>query len=180
MRKSGLILALAMVAVLGGCSDVKKQIGMGRSSPDEFMVVKRAPLTMPPDYDLRAPSPDSLPPASESSNLAKAALMGANTGTTAQKGGAEDALLQKMGAENADPSVRNAINRENGVLELENQKLVDKLIFWSDKPGEAPSSVVDAKQEKERLKQNAAEGKPANEGEVPVIEKKQSTMDKLF
>lgn len=179
MRKSSLILAVMMAATLGGCSDVKKQIGMGRSSPDEFMVVKRAPLTMPPDYDLRAPSPDSLPPASEASNQAKAALMGGNT-ATAEKGSAENALLQKMGAENADPSVRAAINRENGVLELENRKLVDKLIFWSDKPGEAPASVVDAKQEKERLKKNEAEGKPANDGNVPVIEKKQSTFDRLF
>ncbi|MDF3023548.1 MAG: hypothetical protein K0R10_909 [Alphaproteobacteria bacterium] len=179
MRKSSLILAVALAATLGACSDVKKQIGMGRASPDEFMVVKRAPLTMPPDYDLRAPSPDSLPPASEASNQAKAALMGDNT-VTAQKGSAEDALLQKMGAENADPSVRTAINRENGVIELENRKLVDKLIFWSDKPGEAPSSVVDAKQEKQRLENNEATGKPVNEGQVPVIEKKQSTMDKLF
>lgn len=179
MRKSVLILAAVTIASLGACSDVKKQIGMGRASPDEFMVVKRAPLTMPPDYELRAPSPDSLPPASEASNQAKAALMG-ETAATAEKGSAEEALLQKMGAENPDPSVRTAINRENGVIELENRKLVDKLIFWSDKPGEAPSSVVDAKQEKQRLEKNEAAGKPVNDGAVPVIEKKQSTFDKLF
>ena len=76
--------------------------------------------------------------------------------------------------------MRTAINREHGVIELENRKLVDKLIFWSDKPGEAPASVVDAKQERERLKQNEATGKPVNDGTVPVIEKKQSTFEKLF
>ncbi|HYD18282.1 MAG TPA: DUF3035 domain-containing protein [Patescibacteria group bacterium] len=179
MRKSSLLLVAALALGVTGCAEVKKQVGMGRSSPDEFMVVKRAPLTLPPDYELRAPSPDSLPPASDASNQAKAALVG-NATVTAEKGTAEDALLKKMGAQNADPSVRTAINRENGVIELKNRTLVDKLVFWSDKPGEQPTSVVNAAQEKERIKQNESAGKPVNAGEVPVIEKKQSTIDKIF
>jgi hypothetical protein len=43
-----------------------------------------------------------------------------------------------------------------------------------------PASTVDAKAEAERLKKNQAEGKPANAGDVPVIEKKQGTLDKIF
>ena len=32
-------------------------LGMGKRSPDEFAVVKRAPLIVPPDFDLRPPEP---------------------------------------------------------------------------------------------------------------------------
>jgi hypothetical protein len=32
-------------------------MGIDRSMPDEFAVESRAPLTLPPDYDLRPPQP---------------------------------------------------------------------------------------------------------------------------
>ena len=41
--------------LLAGCSDFRQAIGMDRVGPDEFAVESRAPLTIPPDYDLRPP-----------------------------------------------------------------------------------------------------------------------------
>ncbi len=177
-----LLFCLALVLALPGCSSVKKELGVGRQSPDEFMVVKRAPLTLPPDYALRPPSSDSAPPASEAANQAKTALLGTSS-VSADKGTAEDTLLTKMGAQNPTPDIRDTINRENGYIALKNRTLVDKLVFWDDKPptDEAtPASVVNAKQEAKRLKKNQEEGNPANTGDVPVIEKKQSTFEKIF
>ena len=37
---------------------------MGKRSPDEFAVVRRAPLILPPDYGLRPPRPGETGPAS--------------------------------------------------------------------------------------------------------------------
>ena len=177
-----LLFTLALALMLPGCQSVKKELGVGRQSPDEFMVVKRAPLTLPPDYALRPPSNDSAPPASEAANQAKAALLG-TSGSSADKGTAEEALLGKMGAQNPAPDIRDTINRENGYIALKNRTLVDKLVFWDDKPPsdeKTPASIVNAQQEAERLKKNQAEGKPANAGDVPVIEKKKSTFEKIF
>jgi hypothetical protein len=174
------VSAVILLAALTACSDVKKELGVGRNSPDEFMVVKRAPLTLPPEYDLRPPDTGAVPPASVAAGQAKAVLMGSDA-KPAEKGDSETALLSKMGAQNADPNIRAEINRENGFIELENRTLVDKLIFWKDDAsGMVESSVVNPKQEAERIKKNQEEGKPANEGDVPVIEKKRSTIDKLF
>ena len=109
-------------------------------------------------------------------------LMGEAEGS-ADKGDADAALLQKMGADSANPDIRGIINKENGYIELKNRTLVDKLMFWQDeenKGGEVPSSIINAKDESERLKQNQKQGKPVNEGDVPVIEKEQSTFDKIF
>jgi len=43
--------------LLSGCTDFRRALGVDRSMPDEFAVESRAPLTLPPDYDLRPPQP---------------------------------------------------------------------------------------------------------------------------
>ncbi|MBT4740276.1 MAG: DUF3035 domain-containing protein, partial [Rhodospirillaceae bacterium] len=43
-------LAAAALLVLSGCDDTKRALGINKSVPDEFAVVRRAPLVMPPDY----------------------------------------------------------------------------------------------------------------------------------
>jgi hypothetical protein len=42
---------------LSGCGDFRKAVGMDRSGPDEFAIESRAPLTIPPDFELRPPKP---------------------------------------------------------------------------------------------------------------------------
>src|ERR1043165_793788 len=60
MRRSVLTLPLALALALpavAGCSSTKEMLGLTKRSPDEFQVVSRAPLSMPPDYSLRPPTP---------------------------------------------------------------------------------------------------------------------------
>jgi len=54
---ASLVLCLAGALLISGCSDLKKAMGLERTSPDEFAVESRAPLTMPPDFNLRPPQP---------------------------------------------------------------------------------------------------------------------------
>src|SRR5205085_355976 len=61
-------LCLAGALVISGCSDLKKAIGLERSTPDEFAVESRAPLTMPPDFDLRPPQPGTSRPQEKSAD----------------------------------------------------------------------------------------------------------------
>jgi hypothetical protein len=51
-------MAAAVLAVgLGGCEGIRDSLGIGKHPPDEFQVVSRAPLSMPPDFNLRPPQP---------------------------------------------------------------------------------------------------------------------------
>ncbi|MGE5269697.1 MAG: DUF3035 domain-containing protein [Thiohalocapsa sp.] len=43
--------------MLPGCSGMRRAMGMDNVGPDEFAVESRAPLTLPPDFDLRPPQP---------------------------------------------------------------------------------------------------------------------------
>lgn len=181
-RRAQWPLALIVLSLVAGCSNVKRELGVGRNSPDEFAVVKRAPLSLPPEYNLRAPSSEYLPPASEVSQQARGVLM-TGTSAAASTDAADQSFLQRTGAAQADPDIRSAINRDNGYIALQSRTVADRLIFWSDKEADLskmPASIVDATAEAERLEKNKQEGKAANDGNVPVIEKKQSAFDKIF
>jgi hypothetical protein len=54
--------------LLLGCTDLKRSIGLEKTSPDEFAVESRAPLEMPPDFDLRPPQPGASRPQEKSSD----------------------------------------------------------------------------------------------------------------
>ena len=75
---------------------------------------------------------------------------------------------------NIDPSIREAVNRESAQLAQADRTLTDRLIFWRDTP--PPGTAVDAAAEQQRLRENAALGKPATEGETPVIQRKSKGM----
>ncbi|NNG06084.1 MAG: DUF3035 domain-containing protein, partial [Inquilinus sp.] len=54
-RRLALLFTLALL--LPGCADMRALMGMERKTPDEFAVVARAPLTLPPSFDLPPPAP---------------------------------------------------------------------------------------------------------------------------
>ncbi len=48
--------------LLSGCTGLRRAVGLDQAGPDEFAVESRAPLTIPPDYDLRPPTPGAARP----------------------------------------------------------------------------------------------------------------------
>jgi Protein of unknown function (DUF3035) len=75
-------LAVSATALLiSGCTDMKRAIGLEKTEPDEFAVESRAPLEMPPDFDLRPPQPGASRPQEKSSDkLARHAIDEAGPG----------------------------------------------------------------------------------------------------
>ena len=45
---------------LFGCADVKKFVGIDKEVPNEFLIEKRDPLVLPPDYKLLPPDSNNL------------------------------------------------------------------------------------------------------------------------
>src|ERR1700710_3238097 len=56
------------LTLLGGCNSDKlaRTFGLTRDAPDEYTVTTRAPLSMPPDYNLRPPRPGAPRPQEQS------------------------------------------------------------------------------------------------------------------
>src|SRR5437588_9620382 len=49
------VASLCSMLLLCGCTSIRQMVGLDRTGPDEFAVESRAPLTIPPDFELRPP-----------------------------------------------------------------------------------------------------------------------------
>lgn len=174
------VLAAAALA-LGACGtigNIREQLGLEKQPPDEFRIVARPPLSMPPDYALRPPQPGAARP-QEASVIDQArqtvfrAEPSAATPTREVPAGASDgeaALLRRAGADRADPGIREKLNEEGVRFEQPDRGLVERLAFWRDPP--PPGVVVDPQKEAQRLRENQALGRPVTEGETAVIRRR--------
>lgn len=181
--------AIAVLAALGACSGVRDNLGLVRRPPDEFTVVRKPPLAIPPNFSLRPPRTGSdIAEETDSAKKARSALLGGGaaqpTGTQAQPASAggssgERAFLAKAGAANAD--IRDVLNRETTILEEKDRSFVDRLVFWRREGSETVGGVVDARKESERLKQVSAAGESPTSGETPVIKRhKRALLEGIF
>ena len=103
----------ASLAALAACSSLREEAGLTKQSPDEFAVTTKAPLIIPPDFNLRPPSPGAAP-LNQTDPTSSAEVAMFNTGdpatVAAQMPGnyspSEKMLLANAGVQNADPTVR--------------------------------------------------------------------------
>jgi hypothetical protein len=164
------VLTLSLIG-LGACSNAKEKLGLEKKSPDEFAVVKRAPLAMPPDYTLRPPSPGApRPQEAEPSAQAKQTVFGENLPQT--QGGVsepEAILLQQAGAGNIDPAIRAKVDAETAATVEDKRPVAKKLLNIMSGSEDPSASVVDPAKEAERIQANKETGKPITEGNTPAV-----------
>lgn len=185
MHLGRFILAGAALAVLlgtSGCTGVRKSLGFEKDPPDEFQVIARAPLSMPPDFNLRPPDPGApRPQESSPRDQAQTLVFGSGEGAvyTGDGSAGEAALLQQAGATEVDPAIRQLVNAETDEEIAADSEFIDRLVFWREPA--PPGQVVDPVAEQQRLQENAALGKPTTEGETPVvIRRKKALLEGIF
>jgi len=166
------ILAAAALISLAAGSSAKEQLGLTKTAPDEFAVVKRAPLAMPPDYTLRPPRPGAARPQEQHpEDQAKIAVFGDSVDTGEGFTKSEAAFLDQAGAFKTQPNIREAVDQETAAMAPKDQPVAKRLLnIGSDDKQQPATTVVDPKAEAERLKQNKQSGKPVTAGETPSIE----------
>lgn len=124
------VLAIALVGLAAsGCSSLRSAIGGGKNPPDEFAIVTKAPLTIPPDYSLRPPKPGETRPQEQSpSQRAQQLLVGDQSSQPPSQG--ELVLIQQSGALDVDPNIRSILAAENGGWAEKDDSLANRLLFW--------------------------------------------------
>lgn len=192
-----LVPCLMLLACSG--QDARETLGLIREAPDEFVVVSRPPLTVPPDFELRPPTPGVARPAESTTSAARALVLKGEappasleelgaaptvatavdpvlSGNAATPG--ESSLLNKIGITRVDPEIRQKLGAdpEKAAAKREAKTFYDRLLQES---GEEP--VVDSRKEAERIRINTDTGKPVNEGVVPETSpEKKSVIDRVF
>ncbi len=135
LRVAGLGVLLMGTTGLAGCSSFSDAMGLGKSPPDEFAVVQKAPLVIPPDYTLRPPKPGAPRPQElTTSETARRALIGADDEDDDEEGfegpsQGELVLLRNANADRYDPNIRKVLNEESGQRSQKDEAFADKVIF---------------------------------------------------
>jgi hypothetical protein len=153
-----LVLSLVMVQ---GCSSLRKATGLDKRSPDEFAVVKRAPLIVPPEFDLRPPVPGAgRPNVDTASQQARATLTGrssepgwtepgesttpagfAHSAPVVPSSEGEQALLARTGTAATDPNIRRKISEEQAAPAPVDDALFTRLMDEPKSSDIAPTVV---------------------------------------
>ena len=146
-------LALCLcVPVLSGCDSLRKAAGLQKKSPDEFAVTTKAPLVIPPDFNLRPPRPGA-PPSNtrDPSTNAEMALFANADPQTVANGMAgnytpgEKMLLANAKAQNSDPSIRARLNADQrAVVQNADRSFTDRLLSSSATPDTGKPVNADA------------------------------------
>ena len=145
-----------MAFVLVGCDSIREAAGVTKEPPDEFAVVTKAPLVMPPDYNLRPPKPGAAPTNQYSpTESAAASMFGEDpaeiakqmTGDYSQE---EKLILATSGAAVSDHAIRQQLAADAKSMEATNDDLTNKLLFQTG-PDPQAGNPLDSDSEKQRL-----------------------------
>jgi hypothetical protein len=107
MRKWIPALLLVPALALGGCTSL---FGSRNSAPDEFAVVRNAPLIIPPDYTLTPPVAGT---AAVSPSEAQSQAIEALFGGPAPRSNSESSLLERAGRDRAAVGARSVAGDPN-------------------------------------------------------------------
>ncbi len=133
---------LAAALALGGCGNVRESLGLVRQSPDEFTVVAKPPLVLPPDFGLRPPIPGA-PPITQAADP-QAQALAALTAAGGREGNGrqvearpgltpgENALLGAAGTAVAEPGIRARVDLEARQLAERDRNAIEALLFWQN------------------------------------------------
>ncbi len=118
-------------AALGvsACANQGGLFGTNKLAPDEFRVVTKAPLVVPPDYALRPPAPgEPRPQELQPESQARVALLGQRDAIL--RDDAEKSFVARAGSEKADPLIRYVLDDQFGDIAHKDKSFADRVMFW--------------------------------------------------
>ena len=131
---------------------MRDTLGLNKRAPDEFQVVRRQPLVVPPDRNLRPPRPGEQSP-QQATGDARGLIVGAAARPEAGESAAERALIAAVPVR-AEPDIRKLLLEDNQQVAVLDRQTVLFILDWQKPKNTATSSdPIDATAEAQRLRQ---------------------------
>ncbi len=112
-------------------------------TPNEFRIIKKAPLTVPPEYSLRPPEIGTTRPAELSAERAERSFVfGQEIGANASL--AEQVLVARAGAISVSPIIREAIDYEEAGILRKSTEIGDAVTGWTGNEEEVADAASDS------------------------------------
>ena len=159
----------SVVLSMAGCESIRDAMGVTKQPPDEFAVVTKAPLIIPPDYSLKPPKPGAAPLNQVSpTESAEAALYSDDPKTVASTitgsySNGEKMLMAQTGAAAANDSIRQQIAADNANQQSADESFTDHLLFGGGDSDQG--HPVDANAEKARIDASKT-AQPAQQAQI--------------
>ena len=125
----------ASLALVSACDSLREEAGLTKQSPDEFAVTTKAPLIVPPDFNLHPPSPGAAPlnQTDPTSSAELAMFNSADPATVAAQmpgnySASEKMLLANAKAQNADPTVRAQLQSDQRNMQGADPSFTDRIL----------------------------------------------------
>lgn len=137
------IVAAVSLSFLGleGCGAIQKVAGTSKNPPDEFAVVSRPPLVLPPDFTLRPPAPGEKTPRELAPSVETLrALFPENYNVAPQASPGETALLRNIEAQ-AQSDVRSLAGSYDTNI-VEKGAVLEDILGVGDREGTLDGSSI--------------------------------------
>lgn len=129
-KKLGILALIGCLAVSTACMTRSSNYAVNPNSPDEFRVITKPPLTIPPEFNLRPPAvgttqPSEVVQARETRNR----VFGTDNfafGASAS----ERALVLAAGANAVSPYIRSIVDFQEAGVIRRSDRLTDRIIQW--------------------------------------------------
>ncbi len=135
------ISAGTAIALLPACAGGARDPGINDSQQDEFRVITKAPLTVPPDYALRPPQAGVAQPMEVDAERVSVTAFGSTIGQDASE--IERALVAAADANAVSPVVRAQVDYEQAGIIRKSPGLTDRLMFWRGSEEELADARAD-------------------------------------
>ena len=153
------LVRVALLSAIGlslaACDTLRSVAGNDKQPPDEFAVVTKAPLIIPPDFNLRPPSPGAAPlNQTDPTSSAEVAMFNTEDPATvaAQMRGnyspGEKLLLAHAGVQNADPTIRAELQSDQKNMQGADASFTDRILGSPAKAPPLPKGVAPASNDK--------------------------------
>jgi hypothetical protein len=155
MKRTVLFLMVALTLAGCGGKDSREALGLEAGPPDAFLVTRRAPLEMPPDYALRPPTPGApRPQEAPTVDAAAAAALGHAPARAQNASAGEAALLRAAGAQGTAPDIRDQVNAETAAKRQDSRATIDKMLGTTLGGDPTMDEALDPVEEIERTRED--------------------------
>jgi len=172
------IIPISIIVLLYGCGEVKDKIGLIKKAPDEFQVYEKKPLSVPPNFDLRAPAAeDKLVDESDESDekIIFSNIDNKDENLTLS----DELLLIAVGEKEIESNIRKIINDQNSIETLD-KSFIDQILDF-DTPFDAKVNEgaieINPVEEKERIEKLKKEGNIIKVDNNAIIIEKEGSLD---
>ncbi|QHI96310.1 DUF3035 domain-containing protein [Aristophania vespae] len=153
------VIGFSLTACSG--SDVSRAFGLKRSTPDEYTVTTRTPLSMPPSETFALPGSAKANRPEESPRMQALETLAPDVALNPTEGKASEGQSALVGE-----IKQSAQGPQNAELGDADAGFVDSLMFWQ---GGRAGSVVDGEAENQRIQKNMALGQKLDNGATPTM-----------